>query len=113
MPSDLISSIRKATRQIHNASQLSNRSKKDKIKTVIAIINEIQIQDSCSSDEEAVAVPQTKTVMMCKLSQISPEIWITLSFKAKKWLSNERKCQQYSNHVTSLFDIQDPILEIV
>jgi hypothetical protein len=36
----------KAARQIHNTSQLSNRAKKDKIKKVLALINEIQIQDS-------------------------------------------------------------------
>jgi hypothetical protein len=42
----------KASRQIHNTSQLSNRSKKDKVKKILALINEIQIQDSCSSDED-------------------------------------------------------------
>jgi hypothetical protein len=41
----------KAARQIHNASQLSNRAKKDKVKKVLALINEIQIQDSYSSDK--------------------------------------------------------------
>jgi hypothetical protein len=62
----------KAARQIHNTSQLSNRAKKD-----LALINEIQIQDSCSSDEESVAVPPNKTTMVCKLAQIPPEIWMT------------------------------------
>jgi hypothetical protein len=38
----------KAARQIHNTFQLSNRAKKDKVKKVLALINEIQIQDSCS-----------------------------------------------------------------
>jgi signal transduction histidine kinase len=42
----------KAARQIHYASQSSNRAKKDKFKKVLALINEIQIQDSCSSYEE-------------------------------------------------------------
>jgi hypothetical protein len=42
----------KAVRQIHNTSQSSNRAKKDKDKKVLALINEIQIQDSCTSDEE-------------------------------------------------------------
>jgi hypothetical protein len=64
----------KATRQIHNASQLSNRAKKDKVKKVLALINEIQIQDSCSSGEESTAVPPTKTAVICKLAQIPPEI---------------------------------------
>jgi hypothetical protein len=60
----------KAARQIHNASQLSNRDKKNKVKKVLGLINEIQIQDSCSSDEESVAVPPTKTAMVCILAQI-------------------------------------------
>jgi hypothetical protein len=57
-------------------------------------INEIQIQDSCSSDEESATVPPTKTAMVCKLAQIPPEIWMTLPLEAKKWPLNERKRQQ-------------------
>jgi hypothetical protein len=49
----------KAARQNHNTSQLSNRAKKDKVKKVLVLINEIQIQDSCSSDEESVTVAPT------------------------------------------------------
>jgi hypothetical protein len=60
-----------AARQIHN-TRLSNRAKNYKVKKVLALINEIQIQDSCSSDEESVAVPPTKTAMVCKLAQIPP-----------------------------------------
>jgi hypothetical protein len=88
----------KAARQIHNASQLSNRYKKDKVKKVLALINEIQIQDSCSSDEESAAVPRTKTAMVCKLAQIPPEIWMTLPLESKKWLLNERKRQQQEDY---------------
>jgi hypothetical protein len=84
----------KATRQIHNTNQLSNTAKKDKVKKVLALINEIQIQDSCSSDEESVTVPPTKTAMVCKLAQIPPEIWMDLPLEAKKCLLNERKRQQ-------------------
>jgi hypothetical protein len=87
----------KAARQIHNTSQLSNRAKKDKVKKVLALINEIQIQDSCSSDEESVTVPPTKNAMVCKLAQIPPEIWMTLHLKAKKWLLNERKLQKHED----------------
>jgi hypothetical protein len=76
----------KAARHIYNASQSSNRDKKDKVKKVLALISEIQIQDSCSSDEESVAVPLTKTAMVCRLAQISPEIWMTLPLEAKKWI---------------------------
>jgi hypothetical protein len=32
--------------------------------------------------------------MVCKLAQIPPEIWMILHLEAKKWLLNERKCQQ-------------------
>jgi hypothetical protein len=81
------------TWQIHNTIQLCNRAKKDKVKKVLALINEIQIQDSCSSDEESVTVPPTKTAMVCKLAQIPPEIWMTLPLEAKKWLLNERTHQ--------------------
>jgi hypothetical protein len=96
MLSDLISNIRKklqAARQIPNASQLSNRDKKDKLKKVLALINEIQIQDSCSSDEESVTVPLTITAMVYKLAQIPPEIWMNLPLEAEKWLLNERNFQ--------------------
>jgi hypothetical protein len=55
----------KASRQIHNTCQLSNRAKKYKIKRVSVSINQIQIQDSCSSYEYSVAVTSTKTVMVC------------------------------------------------
>jgi hypothetical protein len=64
----------KAARQIHNASRISDRAKKDKVNRVLALINEIQIQDSCSSDEKSVAVPPNKTAMVYKLAQIPPEI---------------------------------------
>jgi hypothetical protein len=78
----------------HNTSQLSNRAKKDKVKKVLALINEIQIQDLWSSDEGSTAVPPTKAAMVCKLAQIPPEIRMILTLKAKKWLLNERKRQQ-------------------
>jgi hypothetical protein len=90
----------KAARQIHNTSQLLKRDKKDKVKKVLALINEIQIQnqDSCSSYEESTAIPPTKTAMVCKLAQIPPEIWMTLPLEAKKWLWNERKSQQLEDN---------------
>jgi hypothetical protein len=68
----------KAARYICNTIQSSNRAMKEKVKKVLTLINEIQIQDSCSSDEESATVVQTKTSMVCKLAQISPEIWMTL-----------------------------------
>jgi hypothetical protein len=51
---------------------------------VLALINEIRIQDSCRSDKESVAVPPTKPAMVCKLAQIPPEIWMTLPLETKK-----------------------------
>jgi hypothetical protein len=51
-------------------------------------------QNSCSSDEESVAVPTTKTAMVFILAQISPDIWMTLPLEAKKWLLNEKIQQQ-------------------
>jgi hypothetical protein len=74
----------KAARQIHNTSNSSNKVKKDKVKKVLALINEIQIQDSCISDEESVTVPPTKPALICKLAQIPPEIWMNLPLEAKK-----------------------------
>jgi hypothetical protein len=35
--------------------------------------------------------------MVCKLAQITPEIWMTISLEAKKWLLNESKCQRQEN----------------
>jgi hypothetical protein len=84
----------KAARQIHNASQSSNRIKKNKVNKVVALINDTQIQDSCISDEESTAVPQTKTAMVSKFAQIPPRIWITIPLEAKKRILNERKRQQ-------------------
>jgi hypothetical protein len=59
----------KISRQIHNDSKSSNRAKNDKAKMVLVLINEIQIQiqDSCISDEEPATVPLTKTAMVCTL----------------------------------------------
>jgi hypothetical protein len=36
----------------------------------------------------------TKTVMVCKFAQITPEIRMTHPLESKKWLLNERKRQQ-------------------
>jgi hypothetical protein len=68
--------------------------RRTKSKKVLELINEIQIQDLYSSDEESVTVPPTKTATVCKLAQIPPEIWMTIPLEAKKWLLNERKHQQ-------------------
>jgi hypothetical protein len=43
----------KSSRQIHSTIQSTNKAKEDKVKKVLALINEIQIQDSCSSDQDS------------------------------------------------------------
>jgi hypothetical protein len=52
----------------------------------------LQLQDSTGSDEEIDAVSSSKTAVVCKSAQVPPEIWMTLSLEAKKWLLNKRKC---------------------
>jgi hypothetical protein len=87
----------KASRNIHNTSRLFIRAKKDKVKKVLTLINQIQIHDLYSSNEESGTVPPTKTAKVCKLAQIPTEIWMTLPLEAKKWLLNERKSHQQEN----------------
>jgi hypothetical protein len=84
----------KNARQINNTSQSPGTSKKDKIKTVLALNNQLQVQDSAGSDEEIETSPSSQTALVCKLAQVPPEIWMTLPLEAKKWLLNERKRQQ-------------------
>jgi hypothetical protein len=53
MPSDLISNIREKLQE--RFTKLANHPigiRRTKSKKVLALINEIQIQDSCSSDED-------------------------------------------------------------
>jgi hypothetical protein len=83
----------KATIQVNASSQPSSSKKKDKTKQVLALINKLQIQDSSVLEDEEIP-PASKTAMVCTLAQVSPEIWDSLSLKAKKWLLNERKRQQ-------------------
>ena len=54
----------------------------------------MQIQDIISSDDELDIFPSSKSEMVCNWAQIPPEKWMTLPLEAKKWLLNERKCQQ-------------------
>jgi hypothetical protein len=84
----------KNARQIHTTCQPTGTTKKDKVKTVLALINELQLQDSTGSDEDVDISAFSKTAMVCKLAQVPPEIWMTLSMEAKKWLLTERKRQQ-------------------
>ena len=101
----------KSARQIHTTCQPTGTTKKDKIKTVLALINELQLQDSTGSDEEVDISASSKTAMVCKLAQVPPEIWMTLSAEAKKWLLNEisgssrkmikRKCHQAKGYCQS------------
>jgi hypothetical protein len=58
----------KNARQINSASQSFGISKKDKIKTVLALINELQVQDSAGSDEEINTLQSSTTALVCKLA---------------------------------------------
>jgi hypothetical protein len=54
----------------------------------------LQIKDSTVLEDEVEIPLASKTAMVCKLTQVPPEIWNSLSLEAKKWLLNERNCQQ-------------------
>jgi hypothetical protein len=54
----------KNARQISNTSQSHGTTKKDKIKTVLALINELQVQDSIGSDEEIDTLPSSKSALV-------------------------------------------------
>jgi hypothetical protein len=49
---------------------------------------------NCKCMIQTEAVSSSKTALVCKLAQVPPEIWMTLSLEAKKWPLNERKRQQ-------------------
>jgi hypothetical protein len=68
----------KDTRQVNATSQPSNYNKKDKTKQVLALINELQIQDFSVLEDEEIP-PASKTAMVCKLVQVPPEKWNFLS----------------------------------
>jgi adenylosuccinate synthase len=55
----------KNARQIHTTCQPMGTIKKDKVKTVLALINELQLQDSTYSDEEVDISSSTKSAMVC------------------------------------------------
>jgi hypothetical protein len=88
-----------ATRQLNSIIQAISVSKKDKVKQVLALVNELKIQDSTCSDDELEA-------MVCKLAQVPPEIWMTLPLEAKTWLLNERTRQQIKDDKLKSHPIQ-------
>jgi hypothetical protein len=51
----------KAARQIHGINQYSNNTKRDKVKKVLALINEFHVQDSTNSNEELGALTPKKS----------------------------------------------------
>ncbi len=75
---------------MNSISQSFGTTKKDKIKTILALIDELQVSDSIGSEEGIDTLPSSKTALVCKCAQVSPEIWMHLSLEAKKWLINER-----------------------
>jgi hypothetical protein len=56
--------------KIHNTHQPRDTTKKDTVKTVLALINELQIQDSTGFDEEIDISSSSKAAMVCKLAQV-------------------------------------------
>jgi hypothetical protein len=58
----------KNSRQIHNTYQPTSTTKEENSKTVLALINELQIQDSIGSAEEIDMSTSSKTAMVCKLA---------------------------------------------
>jgi hypothetical protein len=53
----------------------------------------LQIQDSSVLEDEE-APPASKAAMICKLAQVPPDIWNSLSLETNKRLINEHKRQQ-------------------
>jgi hypothetical protein len=51
-------------------------------------MNELQVQDSDGSDDEVNIPMLSKTIMVCKFSQVPPEFLMMLPVEAKKWLLN-------------------------
>jgi adenylosuccinate synthase len=68
----------KNARQIHTTCQPMGTTKKDKVKTVLALIHELQLQDSTGSDDEVDISASSKTAMICKLEQLPSKILIAL-----------------------------------
>jgi hypothetical protein len=73
----------KNARQIHTTCQPTGATKKDKVKTFLPLIDELQIQYSSGSDDKIDISASSETAMICKLAQVPPEIWMTLSMEAK------------------------------
>jgi hypothetical protein len=59
----------------------------------LELINEFQIQDSTSLDDELNTSTLSKTAMVCKLAKVPPEIWMTLPLESKTCLLNEQRHQ--------------------
>jgi hypothetical protein len=64
------------------------------VKNVFALLNDLQSQAPNNLDDEFSQFSRTKTAMVCKLAQITLDIWMSLPLEAKMWLLNERKRQQ-------------------
>jgi hypothetical protein len=48
------------------------------------MLNQLQIQNITVLEDEVASQASSKTAMVCKLAQILPEIWNSLSLEAKK-----------------------------
>jgi hypothetical protein len=54
----------------------------------------VQFQDTIVLEDDIVGQLSPKTAMECKLAQVPPDIWNSLSLEEKKCLLNEHKRQQ-------------------
>jgi hypothetical protein len=70
----------KAVRQVHSTNQLFGSPKEDKNRKVIALINELQLQDSSGPDDDLSSLSASKTVIIYKLAQVPTDIWMDDSF---------------------------------
>jgi hypothetical protein len=68
----------RSAKQMHNTylSPDTGITKKNKFKTALALIHELQVQNSSDSDDELNSLTLSKSAIACKLVQVSPEIRI-------------------------------------
>jgi hypothetical protein len=71
--------------QIHGTNQScsiiretkSEKYKHQSIRWIQASINKLDIQDATGSDEKLEILPSSSTVMLCILTQVPQDIWVT------------------------------------
>jgi hypothetical protein len=84
----------KDARLVSSTSQSPGTFKKDIIKTVLELIDELHVQDSTGFDENMDDLKPSKTALGCKLAHVPLEIWMIYFLEAKKWVLNESNRNQ-------------------